>query len=55
VDPADLDLFADVVANAGRTYEDAFDAELKGHVLAGTTDGFYSAPAYPAPRLSWPT
>lgn len=55
VDTADSDLFDDVVANAGRTFEDAIDAAVKAHVIAGTSDGYYNGAGFAAPHPSWPS
>jgi hypothetical protein len=54
VDTADSDLFDDVVANAGRTYEDSVDATIKAHVIAGFSDGYYNGAGFAAPHPSWP-
>lgn len=53
---ADGALFASVVANAGRTYQDPIDIDTKARVIAGTSlggNGFYNGAGYPAPHPSW--
>lgn len=50
---ADASLFADVVVNAGRSYQDAVDATVKAHVIAGTSDGYYNGAGFSAPHPSW--
>lgn len=47
---ADSDLFDDVVANAGRTYEDDVDAFVKDAVINGTSDGYYNGAAFGTPH-----
>jgi hypothetical protein len=46
---ADATLFSDVVANAGRTYEDDVDAYVKAHVVAGTSDGYFTGAGFGGP------
>jgi len=47
---ADMSLFNDVVDNAGRTFEDALDALIKGYVRDGDSAGYYVGAAYSGPH-----
>jgi hypothetical protein len=53
VSTADAALFADVVVNAGRSFQDDTDADVKAHAIAGTSDGYYNGAGFPAPHPSW--
>jgi hypothetical protein len=53
VSTADAALFADVVVNAGRAFQDDTDADVKAHCIAGTSDGYYNGAGFPAPHPSW--
>jgi hypothetical protein len=53
VSTADAALFADVVVNAGRSFQDNTDATVKAHAIAGTSDGYYNGAGFPAPHPSW--
>jgi hypothetical protein len=54
INTADAALFADVVVNAGRAYQDTVDALMKAHAVAGTDDGgYYNGAGKPAPHPSW--
>jgi hypothetical protein len=53
VSTADAALFADVVVNAGRSFQDDTDADVKAHCIAGTSDGYYNGAGFPAPHPSW--
>jgi len=50
---ADDALFAAVVAEAGRTYQDTVDTLIKAHAMAGTSDGYYNGAGFAAPHPSW--
>jgi hypothetical protein len=55
VTTASSGLFTTVVSNAGRTYQDGVDSLIKGHALAGTSDGFYNGPSTGNPPFPfWP-
>lgn len=47
-------LFSDVVAAAGRSYQDDIDTALKAHAVAGTDEGgFYQGAGFVGPKASW--